>query len=119
MTDITCVVYVGLLYTYLADCAGKRGKEGAFRVLQRGFAHWSSGRLAKLEINLRHPQFCHVRCQCYERGLMNLRKPYVCHHIRYVKLNNQQEIKLKIFFGIPSDDTESLLRTLVLSIVGS
>ena len=63
MIDITCVAYVGLLYTYLADCAGKRGKEGAFRALQRGFAHWSSGRLAKLEINLRHPQFCLVQCQ--------------------------------------------------------
>ena len=57
------VVYEGLLYTYLADCAGKSGKEGAFRALQRGFAHWSSGGLAKLEINLQHPQFCHVRCQ--------------------------------------------------------
>lgn len=33
MTDITCIAYVGLLYTYLADCAGKRGKEGAFREL--------------------------------------------------------------------------------------
>ena len=53
---------LGLLYTYLADCAGKSGR-GAVRSLQRGFAHWSSGRLAKLEVNYRHPQFCHVHCQ--------------------------------------------------------
>lgn len=60
---VTLCVSIGLLYTYLADCAGKRGTEGAFRALQRGFAHWSSGRLSKMEVNLQHPHFCHVRCQ--------------------------------------------------------
>ena len=55
--------FVGLLYTYLADCVGKSKRGEAFRSLQRGFTHWASGRLAKMEVNCRHPQFCHVRCQ--------------------------------------------------------
>ena len=38
------------------------GRGEAFRSLQRGFIHWSSGRLSKLEINYCHPQFCHVQC---------------------------------------------------------
>ena len=56
-------LFVGLLYTYLADCAGKRERGEAFRSLQCGFNHWESGRLSKLEINFCHPQFCHVHCQ--------------------------------------------------------
>ena len=56
-------VFPGLLYTYLADSSGVSGRGEAFRSLQRGFIHWSSGRLNKLEINYRHPQFCHVQCQ--------------------------------------------------------
>lgn len=54
---------LGLLYTYLADCVGKSGRGEAFRALQRGFVHWSSGRLSKLEINFLNPDFCHVRCK--------------------------------------------------------
>ena len=56
-------MHVGLLYTYLADMTGASKRGSAFRSLKRGFAHWSSGRLSKLEINFRHPEFCHVRCQ--------------------------------------------------------
>ena len=61
--SINLYTFTGLLYTYLADCVGKRDKGGAFRALQRGFAHWSSGRLSKLEVNTCHPLFCHVKCQ--------------------------------------------------------
>lgn len=35
----------------------------AFRALQRGFNHWSSGRLDHLEVQYKHPVYCHVRCQ--------------------------------------------------------
>ena len=35
---------------------------GAFRALQRGFNHWTSGRLKHLEVNCKHPLFCHVWC---------------------------------------------------------
>lgn len=55
--------YLGLLYTYLADCVGKSGRGEAFRALQRGYIHWSSGRLSALEGNISHPQFCHIQCQ--------------------------------------------------------
>ena len=54
---------VGLLYTYLADCVGRSQRGQAFRSLERGFNHWASGQLSKIEINFRHPHFCHVRCE--------------------------------------------------------
>lgn len=52
----------GLLYTYLANGCGNKRTEGAFRALQRGYIHWASGRLDQLEVNYRHPEYCHVRC---------------------------------------------------------
>ena len=55
-------VDIGLLYTYLAAGCGRKGTQGAFRALQRGYAHWASGRLDHLEVNYRHPEYCHVRC---------------------------------------------------------
>lgn len=54
--------HTGLLYTYLANGCGRNKTEGAFCALQRGFIHWASGRLDCLEVNCRHPHFCHVRC---------------------------------------------------------
>lgn len=56
-------VATGLLYTYLAEGTGKTSGKGAFRALQRGFQHWSCGRLNNLEINVQHPKFCHIRCE--------------------------------------------------------
>ena len=32
----------------------------AFRVLTRGYNHWASGRLEKLEVNTVHPLYCHI-----------------------------------------------------------
>ena len=63
------------MYTYLADGAGRTGKDGAFRSLHRGFAHWSSGRLSHVEVNIHHPLFCHVRCKMtpsMKQGLYNV-----------------------------------------------
>lgn len=57
------MLFPGLLYNYLAEGVGNTTGRGAFRALQRGFAHWSSGRLDHLEVNYKHPKFCHVRCQ--------------------------------------------------------
>ena len=54
--------FLGLLYTYLAEGSGNTSGKGAFRALQRGFNHWASGRLSKLEVNVNHPDFCHVKC---------------------------------------------------------
>ena len=53
---------VGMLYTYLANGCGRSESHGAFRALQRGYVHWASGRLNRLEINHRHPEYCHVKC---------------------------------------------------------
>ena len=35
--------------------------QGAFRALTRGYNHWASGRMDKLEVNTMHPYYCHVR----------------------------------------------------------
>ena len=64
----------GLLYTYLAEGSGNTAGKGAFRALQRGFTHWSSGRMDHLEINVKHPHFCHMRCQ-----MMPSMKPGIYH----------------------------------------
>ena len=47
-------VNVGLLCTYLAAGCGRKETQGAFRALQRGYAHWVPGRLDRLEVN-----YCH------------------------------------------------------------
>ena len=52
---------VGLVYTYLAGHVGHFGEEGAFRALERGYAHWASGRLQELQVNA-NQCFCHVKC---------------------------------------------------------
>ncbi len=54
--------YTGLVYSYLAEGTGNVSGSGAFRALQRGFNHWSCGRISHIEVNVEHPQFCHVRC---------------------------------------------------------
>lgn len=55
-------MHTGLIYTYLAEGSGNTSGRGAFRALQRGFNHWSSGRLSNMEVNTQRPGFCHVRC---------------------------------------------------------
>ena len=42
--------YIGVVYTYLASGAGCNADEGTFQALSRGFIHWQSGRIDKLEI---------------------------------------------------------------------
>jgi len=54
---------IGLVYNYLAGHVGhSTDDQGAFRALSRGYNQWFSGRLEQLDINVEHPQFCHVRC---------------------------------------------------------
>ena len=52
------------MYTYLAEGVGRKLTEqgGTFRALARGYTHWASGRMEQLEINTKHPEFCHVKC---------------------------------------------------------
>ena len=50
------------MYTYLAGHVRRcSNSEGAFRALKRGYTHWASGRLEKIEVNTNHPGYCHVR----------------------------------------------------------
>ena len=52
----------GTLYAYLAKGCERVSGHGAFRALQRGFVHWASGRLGEINVNVKHPLVCHVRC---------------------------------------------------------
>ena len=56
------VLSVGVLYTYLVEGCERTSGHGAFRALNRGYVHWSSGRLGAIEMNFRHPLYCHVKC---------------------------------------------------------
>ena len=65
--DIFNLIYIyfntsRLLYTYLASGCGRKSTHGAFRALKRGYVHWASGRLDRLEVHCTHPHFCYVRC---------------------------------------------------------
>lgn len=51
----------GTVYTYVARHTGRDSGEGTFRALLRGYTHWASGRIDRLEVNLQHPKYCHVR----------------------------------------------------------
>ena len=55
------MLFVGTVYVYMSESAGVSAGQGAFRALSRGFQHWSSGRMESMEVNLRHPRYCHVR----------------------------------------------------------
>jgi len=59
---LTAMYYTGTVYTYLAEGVGHTASRGAFCALTRGFTHWCSGRMDHVEVNLHHPEFCHVRC---------------------------------------------------------
>jgi hypothetical protein len=53
---------LGILYEYLAKGVGRSQDKGAFRAISRGYNHWASGRIERVEINTRHPNLCHVQC---------------------------------------------------------
>ena len=76
---------LGLLYTYLAGYIGHKGDGGACRSLTRGYNHWASGRLDQLEINVNHPEYCHIRC------LMKASMKSNTYHI-YLLLRHQREL---------------------------
>ena len=55
-------MYLGLVYAYLAGHVGHPSNfEGSIRALKRGYIHWASGRVEKIEINTNNPDYCHVR----------------------------------------------------------
>lgn len=68
---------IGLVYSYLAGHVGKSGEQGAFRALARGYVHWASGRLEQLEVNVQHPEYCHIRCTMKASMKANVYKVYM------------------------------------------
>ena len=50
---------------------------GAFRALARGYTHWTSGRLQQLEVNVSHPEYCHVRCSMQSSMKSNVYQVYI------------------------------------------
>jgi hypothetical protein len=50
-------------FVRLAERVGNVSGGGTFRALTRGYTHWASGRLDRLEVNCCHPDYYHVRCQ--------------------------------------------------------
>ena len=45
---------------YLAGHVGHFGEEGVFRALERGYAHWASGRLSECQSNFLSSQMYHI-----------------------------------------------------------
>ena len=62
MAEQIPAVFPTTLYSYLADGVGNVSGQGAFRALTRGYIHWSSGRLSKMQFNDNNPNYCFVRC---------------------------------------------------------
>lgn len=52
----------GTMYQHLSTGAGHEGESKTFRALYRGYNHWASGRVDKIEANTQHPDYCFVRC---------------------------------------------------------
>ena len=50
------------LYTYLAEGVGNAKGSKAFRALTRGYVHWSSRRINKMEVHTLHPLYAFARC---------------------------------------------------------
>lgn len=51
----------GTLYQYLSNGAGRDGDSKTFRALYRGYIHWASGRVDKIEVNTQNPSYCFLR----------------------------------------------------------
>ena len=60
---------------YLAGYVGRSSEQGAFRALTRGYNLWVSGRIDQNEVNIEHPEYCHVCCSIkpsMKAGLYNV-----------------------------------------------
>ena len=50
-----------LALSYLSAHASQGSGDRTFRVLTQGYSHWAWGRIDRLEVNVQHPQYCHVQ----------------------------------------------------------
>ena len=48
-------------YQYLSEGVGHDGDSKTFRALYRGYNHWASGRVEKIEVNTQNLYYCFVR----------------------------------------------------------
>ena len=56
------LIILGDVYVYMAKGVSASQQQGAFRALSRGYIHWKSGRINNIEVNLKHPNYCHIKC---------------------------------------------------------
>ena len=67
---LTCISYDFVVWSLwdsvyvLSQGCERISCHGAFLALNRGYIHWSSGRLGQIEINLKNPSFCHAQMCC-------------------------------------------------------
>ena len=52
----------GTLYQHLSTGVGQERESKTFRALYRGYNHWASGRVDKIEVNTQNLDYCFVRC---------------------------------------------------------
>ena len=57
---IPCVT-AGTIYAYLSSHAGNESGEGTFKALTQGYTHWASGHIDCLDVNIQHPDYCHIQ----------------------------------------------------------
>ena len=62
------------LYTYLAKGVGNIKGSMAFRALKQCYKHYASGRLHRLEIQTRHPEYVFVRSSSMKSGMYKVIK---------------------------------------------
>ena len=51
----------GTMYQYLSEGVGHDSDSKTFRALYRGYNHWASGRVDKIEVNYQNLYYCFVR----------------------------------------------------------
>lgn len=52
----------GTLYQHLSTGVGQERESKTFRALYRGYNHWASGRVDKIEVNTQNLDYCFVLC---------------------------------------------------------
>ena len=57
---LPCITF-GMMYSYLDSHTGREHGEGTFRALSRGYTHWESGHVERIEVNFNNSLYCHVQ----------------------------------------------------------
>ena len=54
-------VTFGMINSYLDIHTGREHGEGTFRALSRGYTHWASGHVERIEVKCNNSLYCHVQ----------------------------------------------------------